>query len=170
MAIYSLWALGILLCILSAAYLYKCVTHLRTDILFQKHFKKIHPESTLGSFDQGWILLNIVLILFVLSMASQANGTGSQNDFAPDTLCMIGIAIYLAGATVRRWDKSRLIFYRQGIVFEDQEIPYQSIQSLTPTTRHVELKSRKGIWLVSRKQGSAIEEHKAAWQKARKSK
>lgn len=170
MAYYMLWFLGVLICVLAAIFLFKNVSALNKSITFQKQFKKIHPEAVLGSFDRGWIFLDVILALLVLSMATQASTFNGQDEFAPDSLCFIGIAIFCASKAVEQWNKGRLVFYSQGVIYQTDDILYTSIRSFDPSGGKVELKAKKGVWLITRRQSEAIQEKMVEWRKKRREK
>lgn len=165
MAFFALWVLGFLICILAVLFLYKQVASLKKSMDFQKQFMKVHPDAVRASFDQGWMWLDILLAFFVLSFASQSKLFAEGEGFQPEILSFVGIAVFCASKAVAHWNDGRLLFYRQGLVYHDQDIPFSSIRSLTLAGSQYELATKKEKLLLSKKEGQTIEEKMKEWKK-----
>lgn len=170
MAFYAIWFLGFALCILAVYFLYKNVVSLQDSMTAQKQFRKLHEGSVLATFDQGWIWIDIILAFVSLSFATQASTLAGSTQFAPETLCFIGIAIFCAGKAVSRWNAGRMVFYRQGIFYKTEEIPYSSIKELPAYGKQYELSGKKEKYMISRRQEQEILKQKEEWRNARRSK
>lgn len=173
MAFYSLWILGILICILSIIFLYKQVAALKESFDFQRQFMKMHPGTTKATFDQGWMWLDIVLFFFVLSFASvaMAQPSTASEGFAPEVLCFFGIAIFCASKAIARWKDGRMLFYHQGLVYQNYDIPYATIQSVEPYgANQYELACKKGKFMISKREGDYILSRIDEWKKQKRNK
>lgn len=168
MAFYSLWILGILICILSVILLYKQVAALKTSFDFQRQFMKMHPGTTKATFDQGWMWLDIVLFFFVLSFATSALAKPStaKEGFAPEVLSFFGIALFCASRAAARWKDGRILIYKQGLVYQNYDIPYSTVQSIEPYGgSQYELASKKGKFMISKREGEYILKRLEEWKK-----
>lgn len=169
MAFYALWFLGFLLCILAVIFLYKNIVALKKSIDAQKAFRKVHEGCVLATFDLGWMWLDIVLAFFALSFATQVSTTSIQ-EYLPETVCFIGIAIFCAGKAVSRWNAGRMVFWKQGIFYKTEDIPYTSIKSLTPYGSQYELAGKKEKYMISKRQAKEIEKRQSEWRESRRKK
>lgn len=169
MAFYTLWILGILLCLLSTVVLFKQVIALRKSFDVQRNYMKMHNGSTKATFDQGWLFFDIVLALFVLSFSTQSQNMTGGEGFPPEYLCFIGIAIFLASKAVQHWHDGRIVFGSQEMVYHDEEIPYSTIRTLEPYgSRQFELACKKGKYMVSSRQAQEIDRRLSAWKESRR--
>ena len=170
MAFYSLWILGILILALSIVFLYKQAVSLKQSFDHQRNFMKLHPGTVKATFDQGWLFLDIVLAFFVLSFGSQSLMMAGDNGFSPETLCFIGIAVFLGAKAAQRWNDGRLLFYKQGLVYHTDDIPYSTIRSLEKYGgSQYELSAKKGKFMISRREGEEIERCLQKWKQAKRS-
>ncbi len=171
MAFYSLWILGIAILALSIIFLYKQAVLLKESFRYQQNFMKLHPGTVKATFDQGWLFLDILLAFFVLSFGSQSLLETGENGFAPETLCFLGIAIWLASKAIARWKDGRILFYKQGLVYHTDDIPYSTIRSLEKYGgSQYELTCKKGKFMVSRREGEEIERAIKEWKQAKRRK
>ncbi|MBF0579825.1 hypothetical protein IM774_08545 [Erysipelotrichaceae bacterium RD49] len=171
MAFYSLWILGILILALSIIFLYKQAVSLKKSFSYQQNFMKLHPQTVKASFDQGWLFLDILLAFFVLSFGSQSLLGAGENGFSPETLCFLGIAIWLASKAIARWNDGRILFYKQGLVYHTDDIPYSTIRSLEKYGgSQYELTCKKGKFMISRREGEEIERAVKEWKQAKRRK
>ena len=170
MAFYALYALGLAICLLGAWLLYKQVSALKTTMAFQKNFLKSHSEAIRFQSDQGWMWIDVLLPLLSLSAATQAQSfLTAESSVAPEMLCFIGIAIFCASRAVSHANDGRMVFYPQGFIYHDEDIPYSSVRSLVPAGNQVEVKTRKTALLISKKQASEVEKRMKEWKKAKHS-
>lgn len=165
MAFFSLWILGFLICILSVIYLWKQAVALRKSLAFQKQFAQLHKNVVKQTFNQGWMWLEIVLVFFMLSVASQSDLFAPDEGFAPEILTFLGISIYCASRALAEYTEGQILFYPQGFVWKTSDFPYSSIRSIEESGNRYEISSRKETILISRSQGEAVKEHREAWRK-----
>ncbi len=170
MAFYALWILGFALCILAVVFLYKNVVALKDTIDSQRQFRKVHEGSVLATFDQGWMWFDIILGFVALSFSTQASTFAKEGEFAPEILCFIGIAIFCAGKAVSRWNNGRMVFYKQGVFYKNEDIPFTNIKHMEPYGGQFELAGKKAKYMVSRRQADEIKKRRDAWKESRQSK
>lgn len=168
MAVYAIWFLGILLCVLAAVFLYKNVVALKATFDAQKAFRKIHSDAVLASSDMGWVWFDVLLCILSVSFSTQATIINGTDVFSPESLCFIGIAVFCAGKAVSRLNGNRMMFYKQGLMYKTEEIPFSSIKSLTPYGGQFELAGKKEKYMISRRQAKVLEQKLTAWKDDRR--
>lgn len=168
MAFYAMWALGLAICLLAAIFLYKNVVSLKDSIQAQIAFRKVHPDAILASSNMGWVWFDILLAFVAVSFATQAVTINGQDAFAPETLCFIGIAIFCAGKAVSRWNDARMVFYRQGLFYKTEDIPFSTVKKMEPYGSQYELTGKKQKYMISKRQAAEVEKRITEWKINRK--
>lgn len=168
MAFFSLWILGFVICALAAVLLWKQAVAWRACNTFRKQFAAIHRDVVRQTFDLGWMWLDIVLVFFVLSFASQSRLFAPDEGFSPEILTFLGIAIYCGARALMHWNEGQILFYPQGFVWKTTDIPYSAIRSMKEDGRCFEIATRRETILVSRLQYEGIARHFQQWKDSRK--
>lgn len=168
MAFFAMWALGLLICLLAAIFLYKNVVALKDSIQAQMAFRKVHSDAILASSNMGWVWFDILLAFVAISFATQAGTLNEADTFAPEALCFIGIAIFCAGKAVSRWNEARMVFYKQGLFYKTEDIPFSTIRKMEPYGSQFELEGKKQKYMISKRQASEIEKRLSEWKSNRK--
>lgn len=170
MSFYALWALGVLILAGALVALYKQVTILKDGWKFQKQFVRLHQHCEVRTYGGMWIFFDIALALLLFGFASFAQYLSEEFDTGADRLVFFAAGLFFAARTVQSWNKGRMIFYRQGIVLTNREIPYASIEEIEYQNRKAWLKTRKESESLYYDQAKAIEAKKEVWKKERRSK
>ncbi len=168
MALFALYSLGLILCLLGTWLVCKQILALRKTILYQKQVLKSTPDAVIFKSGQGWMAMDVILALFSLfAAASSQLSAATDSMLEPETLCFIGIAIYCVSRVLRHANDGRIVFGPKAFVYHDESIPYSSVLKMTPDRNQVEVKTRDSLFLVSKKQAEEIEKHKKNRKKVR---
>lgn len=170
MAFYVLWILGVVLCVFAIYYLYKNVVLAKDSFAFQKQFKRLHPGCELLTYNRGWVFFDVFLAFLLFSFGTQAQMLETEWQTQPDRLCFWGIGIFYAARTIHHWISGRVLFYKQGFAWKKQEVPYQTVQEITPYRNGWDIKIKGEVLLVPAKMGQEIQNRMDEWKKHRRMK